>query len=113
MIENITIKDVATYDNSGIQVNDLKKVNFIYGANGCGKTTISNFLFNSSDDKFSNCSLVWQNDIPLNTLVYNKEFRERNFGKGKLSGVFTLGEATAEQVKAIADKRKIKLVEQK
>lgn len=104
MIEHITIKDIATYDNSGIKVSDLKKVNFIYGANGCGKTTISNFLFNNSDEKFSNCSLVWQSDIPLNTLVYNKEFRERNFGKGKLSGVFTLGEATAEQVKAIADK---------
>jgi wobble nucleotide-excising tRNase len=104
MIENITIKDIATYDNSGIQVSALKKVNFIYGANGCGKTTISNFLFNNSDEKFSNCSLAWQSDIPLNTLVYNKEFRERNFGKGKLSGVFTLGEATAEQVKAIADK---------
>lgn len=104
MIENITIKDIATYDNSGIQVSDLKKVNFIYGANGCGKTTISNFLFNNSDEKFSNCSLAWQSDISLNTLVYNKEFRERNFGKGKLSGVFTLGEATAEQVKAIADK---------
>ncbi|MCL8009429.1 AAA family ATPase [Gelidibacter japonicus] len=104
MIENITIKDIATYDNSGIQVSDLKKVNFIYGAYGCGKTTISNFLFNNSDEKFSNCSLAWKSDIPLNTLVYNKEFRERNFGKGKLSGVFTLGEATAEQVKAIADK---------
>ena len=104
MIENISIKDIATYDNSGIQVSDLKKVNFIYGANGCGKTTISNFLFNNSDEKFSNCSLAWQSDIPLNTLVYNKEFRERNFGKGKLSGVFTLGEATAEQVKTIADK---------
>jgi wobble nucleotide-excising tRNase len=104
MIENITIKDIATYDNSGIQVSNLKKVNFIYGANGCGKTTISNFLFDNSDEKFSNCSLAWQSDIPLNTLVYNKEFRERNFGKGKLSGVFTLGEATAEQVKAIADK---------
>ena len=104
MIENITIKDIATYDNSGILISDLKKVNFIYGANGCGKTTISNFLFNNSDEKFSNCSLAWQSDIPLNTLVYNKEFRERNFGKGKLSGVFTLGEATAEQIKAIADK---------
>ncbi len=104
MIENITIKDIATYDNSGIQLTDLKKVNFIYGANGCGKTTISNFLFNNSDEIFSNCSLAWKSEIPLNTLVYNKGFRERNFGKGKLSGVFTLGEATAEQVKDIADK---------
>ncbi|MDI9257085.1 AAA family ATPase [Flavobacterium sedimenticola] len=104
MIESITIKNVASYDSIGVQVNGLKKVNFIYGANGCGKTTISNFLQNTFEPKFNRCSLVWQNTIPLNTLVYNKEFRERNFGKGKLGGVFTLGEATAEQIKIINDK---------
>ena len=79
-------------------------VNFIYGANGCGKTTISNFIYDNSDQKFNSCSLTWQNDLPLKVLVYNKEFRERNFGKGKLSGVFTLGEATAEQIKIIEQK---------
>lgn len=103
MIESITIKDVATFNNVGIQI-DLKQVNFIYGANGCGKTTISNFIYDNSDLKFRNCSLVWKNSLPLNVLVYNKGFRERNFGKGKLNGVFTLGEATAEQIKEIEQK---------
>ncbi len=69
MIENITIKKVATYNNIGIQINDLKKVNFIYGANGCGKTTISNFLYNIADLKFNHSSLAWKNTSPLNTLV--------------------------------------------
>jgi wobble nucleotide-excising tRNase len=104
MIKQIDIKNVATYDNQGVQFNDLKKVNFIYGANGCGKTTISNFIYDNSDQKFNSCSLTWQNALPLNVLVYNKEFRERNFGKGKLNGVFTLGEATAEQIKIIEQK---------
>lgn len=104
MIESIDIRNVATYDENGIQIEDLKKVNFIYGANGCGKTTLSNFLFNPTDIKFNNCSLSWQNEQELNTLVYNKEFRERNFGKGKLGGVFTLGEATAEEITLIEDK---------
>lgn len=104
MIQKIDIKNVATYDNQGVQIDNLKKVNFIYGANGCGKTTISNFVHDNSDSKFNNCSLTWQNDLPLRVLVYNKEFRERNFGKGKLSGVFTLGEATAEQIKEIETK---------
>jgi wobble nucleotide-excising tRNase len=104
MIEKFTLNEVATYDNIGIAVSELKKVNFIYGANGCGKTTISNFLYNLTDAKFSQCSIAWKNAISLNTLVYNKEFRERNFGKGKLGGVFTLGEATAEQIKTIDDK---------
>lgn len=104
MIKTIDIKNVATYDNQGVQFDDLKKVNFIYGANGCGKTTISNFIYDNTDPKFNSSSLTWQNSLPLKVLVYNKEFRERNFGKGKLNGVFTLGEATAEQIKIIGQK---------
>jgi wobble nucleotide-excising tRNase len=104
MIKRIDIKNVATYNKQGVQFDDLKKINFIYGANGCGKTTISNFVHDSSDPKYSNCSLTWQNGLTLKVVVYNKEFRERNFGKGKLTGVFTLGEATAEQIKTIEQK---------
>ncbi|OXA85919.1 AAA family ATPase [Flavobacterium hercynium] len=104
MIENITIKNVASYNDAGVQIIGLKKVNFIYGANGCGKTTISNFLYNFTDSKFNHCTLAWKNGNQFSRLVYNKEFRERNFGKGKLGGIFTLGEATAEQIKVIADK---------
>ena len=104
MIKQIYIKNVDTYDNIGVQFDDLKKINFIYGSNGCGKTTISNLLHDKSDPKFNSCTLTWQNSIPLKTLVYNKEFRERNFGKGKLNGVFTLGEATADQIKEIETK---------
>ena len=104
MLEQIAIKKVASFDETGIQINGLKKVNFIYGANGCGKTTISNYLHNNSDDKFQNCTTNWKNTQELKTLVYNKEFRERNFGKGKISGVFTLGEATTEQIATINEK---------
>lgn len=105
MIKSISLKNVATYDNvQGVKFEDLKKINFIYGANGSGKTTISNFLQNNVATKFPNCSYIWQNNMPLNILVYNKEFRERNFGKGKLKGVFTLGEASAEQIKVIEKK---------
>ena len=43
MINKITIRNVATYDEIGITIDNIEKVNYIYGANGCGKTTISNF----------------------------------------------------------------------
>jgi len=104
MIETIQIKNFATYNKQGIQFNDLKKINFVYGANGCGKTILSNYIHDASDIKYKDCLLSWKNDLPLKVLVYNKAFRERNFGKGKLSGVFTLGEATAEQIKVIEEK---------
>lgn len=104
MLEQIEIKKVASFNDTGIQINGLKKVNFIYGANGCGKTTISNYLHNNSEDKFQNCTTNWKNTQELKTLVYNKDFRERNFGKGKIGGVFTLGEATTEQIATINEK---------
>ena len=105
MIESITIKNIATFDpNDGVKIEDLKKVNFFYGANGSGKTTISNFLQNPSDSKFKDCLVNWKNSQVIKTLVYNKEFREKNFGKGKIDGVFTLGEATKEEKKVIEDK---------
>ena len=103
MIKSISLKQVATFDNDGTIVDNLKKVNFIYGANGCGKTTISNFLYNSGDTKYEKCNLDWVNE-EIKTLVYNKEFRDRNFGNGKLGGVFTLGEATADEIKEIEEK---------
>lgn len=104
MIESIFLKNAASFDSTGIQIENLKKVNFIYGSNGCGKTTISNFLLNPIDPKFPNCSATWKNGTELKTIVYNKEFRVKNFDKGKLEGVFTLGEATKEQKKVIEEK---------
>lgn len=104
MIHSIHIKNVASYDNTGVQIDGLKKVNFFYGANGCGKTTISNYINDPDDQNFISCLLTWQSGLPIKVLVYNKSFRERNFGKGKLNGVFTLGEASAEQIKIIEQK---------
>lgn len=101
MIKSINIKQFASYDENGIQINNLKKINFIYGANGCGKTTISNFLFDNSNDNFKHCTINWNNEQNIPTLVYNKQFREQNFGSGQISGIFTLGEATAEEIENI------------
>jgi len=36
MIESISISGVATYDHSGVKIDGLRKVGFIYGANGTG-----------------------------------------------------------------------------
>jgi wobble nucleotide-excising tRNase len=105
MITSIIIKNVATYDPlNGVRVDGLKRINFIYGANGCGKTTLSNFLQNPIDGKFAHCVANWKNESQIKALVYNKEFRKQNFGNGKLNGVFTLGQATTDEIKVIEDK---------
>jgi len=101
MIESLTIKKIATYDNTGVLINDLKKVNFIYGANGSGKTTLTKYINSPTELLFTDCSLVWKNALPIKALVYNKEFKEKNFGKGNIDGVFTLGQATKEEIEAV------------
>jgi wobble nucleotide-excising tRNase len=101
MIESISISRVATYDETGVRIDGLKKVSFIYGANGTGKTTLTKLLNESGAPEFFSCSISWRGGVPLQTLVYNRDFRDRNFGKGKIDGVFTLGEATKEEKEAI------------
>jgi wobble nucleotide-excising tRNase len=105
MIESITMKHVASFNEKGVQIIDLKKVNFIYGANASGKTTISNLIANPTDSNFQDCSINWKQNQPLKALVYNKNFRDNNFGgSSKLQGVFTLGQATKEDRELIKQK---------
>ena len=106
MINSIKLKGIATYDPvDGVIIDNLKKVNFLYGSNGCGKTTLSNFLQESANPKFVDCKVSWKDEQPITTLVYNKAFREHNFGKGNISGIFTLGQATTDEIKLIEEKR--------
>lgn len=104
MITNIKLDKIATFTEP-VEINDLKKINFIYGSNGTGKTTISNFLYDLSNPDFSNCTKIWENNTEIETLVYNKKFREEYFGKGNLNGVFTLGKASKEEINTINTKK--------
>lgn len=105
MIESIKLNQVATYTQE-VTINDLRKVNFVYGANGSGKTTISNFISDSDLAEYDQCEIKWINNQPLTPIVYNKNFRERNFSSDVIDGVFTLGEATKEQLEVIKNKEK-------
>lgn len=105
MLHSININNVACYNSTGVQVEELKKINFIYGANGSGKTTISNYLYDTDNPEFNNCSINWSNNQPLEVLVYNKKFRDNNFSSGNIAGVFTLGQATVEDLELIENKK--------
>ena len=74
MLESFKLKSVATYQDEYAEVSGLKKINFFYGANGCGKTTASNFLADPHLDLYKECSIRWQGNEALKTLVYNKAF---------------------------------------
>ena len=102
MIKRIVIRNVATFGSEGVELDNLQRVNYIYGGNGVGKTTLSRVLASHSCSgskdkgaKFKDCEVEWTG-MPLKVLVYNRDFRERNL-KENIPGVFTLG---AESVKA-------------
>lgn len=103
MITKIELKGVIPYEK-GLIIDKLNKINYIYGANACGKTTLSHYLEQTDDEKYKDCSIEWENGIKVETNVYNRYFRENNFGKSSIPGVFTLGQATKEEKELISQK---------
>src|SRR5690606_19397064 len=100
MIGEIKINPpVATYSQPAT-LGDLRRINFIFGANGTGKTTISRVI--AQTEGASHCQLIWQGGAPLNVMVYNRDFVDRNFNQDSpLQGVFTLGENQVEAEREI------------
>lgn len=101
MISRVLLKNVATFDDNGSILTDLKKISFIYGTNGTGKTTVSNYLLDQSEGDYNECTLDWDDNIPLQTLVYNKKFRESIFSSDDIKGIFTIGEQAPETIKRL------------
>ena len=107
MIESIHIADVATYGRTAELMGGLSKINFIYGSNGSGKTTISKVIAGEYD--YSGCCVTWKGGTRLQPMVYNRDFVKRNFNEtADLKGIFTLGEQNIDTLNKIATATKEK-----
>lgn len=105
MIHSLTLREVATYPATPCTLPGLKTINYFFGANASGKTTISRVIADASNHP--TCSIVWQPPTPLDCLVYNADFRAQNFREsGPLKGVFTLGAENTLLLEQIAEKRR-------
>lgn len=91
MIKKIYIEKIATF-TTPVEILP-KKINFIYGSNGSGKTTISKLIggYINAD----NCGIENENSDESKILVYNKCFVRENFSQ-PVKGIFTLGQDSVE-----------------
>lgn len=100
MTIGIHMNGVASYKAPAILETD-KKLTLVYGLNGTGKSTLSNYLYNSSNPIFANCKKVGLDDASI--YVYNASFvRENFYEKDSLKGIFTLSKENKEVEEKIA-----------
>jgi wobble nucleotide-excising tRNase len=100
MIEAINIADVATYASTPEILSNLSKLNYLFGSNGTGKTTVSRVI--ADEEKHPSCTVTWKRGTKLQPMVYNHDFVDRNFHQSaELKGVFTLGETQGDTLAKI------------
>lgn len=91
MLNNIRIQKVASYRDEQALL-DLATVNFIYGDNGSGKSTIANYIKDANAPEYADCALGWDAFGSVDTLVYDREFVDNTLRETKVKGVFTFGD---------------------
>lgn len=109
MITQIHMNAVASFKQATSLETD-KKINLVYGLNGTGKSTISNFLYDPNDPAFLHCKKTQDQTAPI--LVYNQKFiRDNFFVADSLKGIFSLSKENkaAEQKIAEATKKQAEL----
>jgi len=104
MINEIHIEKVTSYKNPA-KIQPGKKISLIYGLNGSGKSTISDFLYNPDNPDFSHCKYNDNSDSEI--LVYNQLFLQDYFyEENSLKGVFTLSKENKEVLVSIEQETK-------
>lgn len=99
MITAIHLAEEGAYDEAGTTLEGLKQVNYIFGSNGSGKTTISRVIEGSGN--FPSCTVSWKAGNLLEPRVYNREFVQKHFdAESTIKGVYTFG-TNAELVETI------------
>src|SRR5690554_1807348 len=111
MITKITLDKINSYKKLTILETD-KKVNLIYGLNGTGKSTFSDYLNQRVEEKYKKCSIEGLDDNH-DILVYNQTFIQDNFFEAEnLKGIFTLSKKNKEaETKITNAEKEIKRIE--
>ncbi len=79
MIRAIKLKNCIPYQEA--EISECKMINYIFGSNGSGKSTIGAFLSGDSSTRFDNSSIEWEGESHEKIEVYNKSFRQKTFNR--------------------------------
>lgn len=106
MIKSVDVSGVATFNDGPHIIEGFSKINYFYGQNGTGKTTISRVLANPMLNS-AQSRVQWADNIPLLIKVYNQDFINKNFSSlSGVKGIFTMGEGNADTHREILEKRR-------
>lgn len=99
-----SIKLHTTPFENEIKLENLRKINFFYGANGSGKTTITRVIANPNT--YNSCYVEWYGNNKLKTIIYNEDFvRDYFYAKDSLSGIYKIGEGAKDIEEKIINKK--------
>lgn len=112
MVTDITLNKVSSYTEP-TTIKDLKKLNFFFGSNGSGKSTIAKFLdsinVETEDDQefFGHCFQSGFDPESCMIDVFDEVFVKRNFlEKDHLPGIFSFDEENKEIERKIEKEQK-------
>ncbi len=90
MIASFELASAPCFGDRPVTIGPLNQVNFVFGANGSGKTTISRAL---ADTLRSGSAITWDPaGFPLGIRVYNRDYVAKTVADAdRLAGVFLLG----------------------
>lgn len=95
MIASFELASAPCFDNQPVIFGPLNQVNFVFGANGSGKTTISRAF---ADPLRHHSTITWDPPgTPLGVRVYNRDYVDKTVADAsRLAGVFLLGRSSQE-----------------
>lgn len=104
MITEVHIENVASYKGAS-KLSPTNKISLLYGLNGTGKSTISNYLYNPELVQYKDCKLHKSSECDM--LVYNQQFLNDYFyEEDSLKGIFTLSKENKSILQSIHQETK-------
>lgn len=102
MLTEIKLNGYASFKHETCLQTD-KPINFVYGLNGTGKSSLTRYLAHRDDPKYAQCSITPVIDPDKEViLVYNQDYISETFvDKDRQNGVFTLSKQNKKAYDAI------------